>query len=140
MGRPRKKGNKDLPTGLYRDSATGVFYIKWKGKQLSLETKDKKEALELYAIVRAKWEEQDLEKQATRIAARLKRIIVVGRDKSFADYCAYWRKKVLPRATKKNGKPLAPKTRGDYGRMLRYQVEPSEHFATGLSEVSAKLG
>ena len=141
MGRPRKKGNKDLPTGLYRDSATGVFYIKWKGKQASLGTSDKKTALEIFAHTRARWEQVNFQKQVERVATRLNRVSRAGNDEPiFTNYCRDWRENVLPSTLhRRTKKPLSEKTRADYARMLRNQVEPSELLSIPITEITPTL-
>ncbi len=40
-----------------------------------------------------------------------------------AGYARHWRETHLPHLVKNNGKPLGEKTRGDYARMLRHEVE-----------------
>ncbi len=47
-----------------------------------------------------------------------------------ADYARYWRTTCLPALLKRNGKPLAAKTRADYTRMLENEVETNEQFRT----------
>lgn len=47
-----------------------------------------------------------------------------------ADYARYWRGTHLPGLLKNNGKPISEKTRGDYARMLRNEVEANESFQT----------
>ena len=139
MGRPRKSGTKDLPAGLYCDPDTGMYYVKRKGKQASLKTKNKQQALALYAQVRPKWEEREFDQLAERIAVRINRITAPTSAETFSIYAKNWREQILPNVTKKNGAPLATKTRKDYEKMLRRQVESSEHFNVPLSEVTATL-
>ncbi len=45
-----------------------------------------------------------------------------------ADYARHWRERHLPVLLKRNGKPLAAKTRADYSRMLENEVEAHEPF------------
>ena len=115
MGRPRKTGNKDLPTGLYRDPDTRMYFVRRKGKRASLETKDKKRALTLYAHIRSQWEEQEIDQHANKVVARINRITAPSGAETFSIYVKNWREQVLPTLPKKNGSPLADKTRNYYG-------------------------
>lgn len=53
MSRPRKRGNKSLPQGLYRDGRTGTYYMRHPVTQagVSLRTKDEQEARRIHAQV-----------------------------------------------------------------------------------------
>lgn len=139
MGRPRKSGNKDLPTGLYRDPDTGMFFIKRKGKRATLETKNKQMALTLYASIRSQWEEDDLNLQAEKIVARVKRVTAPGGAESFAIYAKNWRELVLPTLSKKDGSQLADKTRKYYASIVKNEIEPSNIFSITLPEITATV-
>ena len=58
---------------------------------------------------------------------------------TFSEYTKNWRTQSLPKATKNNGARLSAKTRKDYAKMMKHQIEPSEHFNVTLSEVTATL-
>ena len=140
MGRPRSRGNKDLPSGLYRDPTTGIYYIKRKGKQVSLGTRDKKVALELYAQLRARWEDEDFQVLVERTASRLNRVPRATAAKDvpiFTNYCRNWREKVLPsllhRRTKRS---LGMSTRADYARILRNRIEPSNLLSIPMTDIT----
>jgi hypothetical protein len=141
MGRPRSRGNKDLPTGLYRDPASGMFYTKRKGIQQTLETKDKKTALALFAQARVRWDQEDFDVKVARVATRLHRVVRAGSDGPvFTDYCREWREKVLPSLLHRRTKrPLGMSTRADYARMLRNKIEPSELLSIPITDITSKL-
>lgn len=139
MGRPRKPGNKDLPSGLHRDFA-GRFYVvhPLSLRKASLGTKDKPMALAIFRRVQTEWESEVTDIRAERRAKRIKNV-KFSSIPIFTDYCDTFRSKKLPALAKKKGKPLSEKTRGDYARMLRNQVEKSAVLAVPITEVTPTL-
>lgn len=139
MGRPRKPGNKDLPCGLHRDHA-GRFYVvhPLSLRKAFLGTKDKQIALTIFRRVQTEWALEVTEIKAERCATRIKNVRFSSIP-VFTDYCDTFRSKKLPTLAKKKGKPLSEKTRGDYARMLRNQVEKSAELAVPITEVKPTL-
>jgi hypothetical protein len=139
MSRPRKPGNKDLPSGLHRDHA-GRFYVVHPVslRKAFLGTKDKHAALTFFRHVQTDWGSEAAEAKAEKIASRVKNV-KLSTNPTLTDYCASFRKEKLPTLTKKNGKPLSKKTRDDYGRMLKNQVENSALLVIPVANVKPSL-
>lgn len=127
---------RDLPAGLQCDSR-GYFTLRHPvtGERKRVGS-DKATALRLRDIV---WQAARDDLAAAALAKFEKRAASGPRPTSVADYMAAWRAKTLPTLTTRSGKPLGEKTRGDYERMLRRQLEPLEQFAEPLSTVSPQI-
>ena len=125
MGRPRHH-NKDLPPGLYCYSGRSCYIQLGDMKPVPLRTQDRSEALAIYWEFRRQWDTERTNRQADIIADRLQ--IAVQGVVTVMDYATTWRIHRLPVLLKKNGKPIAAKTRSDYGRMLENQIEKHEEF------------
>jgi hypothetical protein len=103
-----------------------------------LGTKDKQIALTIFRRVQTEWALEVTEIKAERRATRIKNVRFSSIP-VFTDYCDTFRSKKLPTLAKKKGKPLSEKTRGDYARMLRNQVEKSAELAVPITEVKPTL-
>lgn len=110
MGRPRQRGSKDLPTGLYRDARGYRARHPVTGRYVRLGS-DKASALRLFEQLRATWSDEALEAKANALVARLQ--AAGGSGLTFAGYCRQYLEAGLP------GRPLATKTRRDYENILR---------------------
>lgn len=126
MARPRKRGDKDLPEGLYRDPRYGTFYIRHPatGKKVSLQTKDAKTARGIHAQYYPQWKHAQVQDQADEMLAKLEK----GSGPTIADFARQYREEQLPQAVGRGGKLLGEKTRKDYGEILANHVEQSEVF------------
>jgi len=127
MGRPRKR-DKDLPPGLYCYPGRSCFIQLGTMRPVPLGTPDRKKALALYWEFRRVWDAQQADAQANELAERLEVAAKGGDRLTVAAYATHWREQRLPTLLKKNGRPLADKTRDDYGRMLENQVEAHGPF------------
>ena len=100
-------------------------------------------ALELYAQLRARWEDEDFQVLVERTASRLNRVpraTTVEEGPIFTNYCREWREKVLPSLLhRRTKKPLSASTRADYAQMLRNKIEPSEQLAIPITDVTSNL-
>lgn len=129
--RPRKRGNKDLPTGLYKRPSG--YYVRHPitGRQASLRTKDRPKALELFSVVRARWDEEKLKQLATQVAARIQGI-ESARQELFTTYAAQWAAEDLPKLD------IGERTRYEYQAIVGKHIVPSEILAVELSRVTPK--
>jgi len=127
MGRPRRR-DKDLPPGLYCYPGRSCYIQIGTMKPVPLKTKDRAKALALYWEFRRIWDAEQATRQAGELADRLTVAAKGGDVTTVAAYAKRWREIHLPQLLTKRGKPLAPKTRNDYGRMLEHQVEAFEDF------------
>lgn len=130
MGRPRQK-NKDLPPGLYCYKGRSC-YIKMHEEMeaVTLGTSDRAQALAIYWEFRPLY---DAEQQNAAAAALVDRLQTAakGNDRlTVAAYARAWREQHLPTLLKRDGRPLADKTREDYARMIKHQIEEHEPFQT----------
>jgi hypothetical protein len=136
MGRPRTK-NKDLPPGLYVYPARDAYVKLGKGKPVRLEgVRTREEALALYWELKRIWDAEQSPKRTERIVASLTIAAKGGDTITIAAYAKSWRETRLPTMLKRDGNPLADKTRRDYERMLKLQVEKHERF-TELAIIGA---
>jgi len=92
-------------------------------KPVTLPTKDHDEAYiyyqeyeRLWSANRAKMELESLEAKITASATGVE-------EMTFSAYAKKWRETYLPTLLKANGQPISEKTRSDYARMLKNQVE-----------------
>jgi hypothetical protein len=129
MARPRAT-QKDLPPGLYCYRGRSCFIQVGGMKPVPLNTQDRDAALAIYWEFRRLWDSEQSAKQADDLAGRLKLAATGGDTTTVAEYAAHWRATQLPALLKNNGKPISDKTRADYARMVRYQVEAYEPFQT----------
>lgn len=122
MARPRDQ-QKDLPPGLYCYPGRSCYIQIGGMKPVNLGTQDRGEALAMYWGFRKLWDSERSAKRAEEIADSL-RLAAKGSDvTTVADYARRWRGTHLPTLLKKNGKPISEKTRSDYARMLKSEVE-----------------
>lgn len=128
-GRPRKI-NHNLPTGLYCYPGRNCYIRIGESKPVTLPTKNHKEALVIYWAFQEKWAATQAKKKAESLTARLIASATNVEIIPISDYARKWRETYLPKLLKANGKPLGEKTRGDYARMLKGQVEKHEVFST----------
>ena len=138
VGRPRKI-NKDLPPGLFCYPGRNCYIRLGEMRPVDLHTKDKAEALAIYWEFRRAWDMEQASRHAESITTQLQ-AAAKGCDRlTVAGYAENWRKTKLPTLAKPNGKLLSKKTRADYARMLKNQVEKFEPFKTiALSAVTTK--
>lgn len=129
MGRPRQH-NKDLPPGLYCYPGRSCYIQLGDMKPVALGTRDRDEATAVYWEFRRQWDSERAQKRAGVIADRLQTAVQGGDRVTVAGYAAIWRAQRLSALLKKNGKPIASKTRADYARMLENQIEPHAEFKT----------
>jgi len=129
MGRPRER-DKDLPPGLYCYPGRNCYIQLGGMKPVTLPTKDRKEATDLYWGFRRLWDAERNAKRAEDVADSLELAAKGGDVTTIEAYTRLWREKHLPTLLKKNGKPLSEKTRADYAQMLKHQVETNEDFQT----------
>jgi len=127
MGRPRDS-QKDLPPGLYCYPGRSCYVQVGDMKPVALNTQDRDEALAIYWEFRKLWDAERAEKQSDALADRLKLAAKGGDVVTVADYAKRWRETFLPTLLKRNGKPISTKTRADYARMLKNEVEKHEAF------------
>lgn len=108
-------------------------------RQVDLKTKDRTEALAIYWEFRRTWDAEQGTKHAEIISSQLE-AAAKGCDRlTIAGYAEDWRKTKLATLAKPDGKLLSKKTRADYTRMLKNQIEKYEPFKTiALSAVTTK--
>lgn len=136
MARPRKRGNKSLPQGLYRDPRTGTYSLRHPvtGRGVSLRTKDESEARQIHAQVWPQWQDEAVQHRAEQV---MQRIQGAGGGTTAAGFAAYYRAEILPEAKGKGGAPLGAKTRRDYDQMLQ-RVEAAEDLQIPLEALEPK--
>jgi len=129
MGRPRGGGSKDLPPYLYYRKDRGWFVDHPAFGRASLRTHDRDQAVTVYwqLIAELKPEIEKFEQQ--KLVDRLSKP-----KQTAASYAKYYRLNILPKIVKKDGKPVSERTRSDYERMLRRDIEQSPLFQIGLSD------
>lgn len=133
--RPRAVGNRDLPPYLYRD-AKGYYLVHPVTRQKARLGSDRELALTLHAEEAAHWRGEVAQHRAETLARRLRTAATPREQRTtLAAYCARWRAERLPGLVKRSGEPLGDKTRGDYDRMLRLQIETAEAAATPLANL-----
>ncbi len=126
MSRPRKKGNRGLPEGLYPPARPGWSYrIRHPGTGviLSIGAFTEAEARQLHAVVYPKLLTEAMAAQAANLVQRLR---VAGGQVAITldQYIRGFRREVLPELKRKGGtKPLAESTRSDYDTALRLAEE-----------------
>lgn len=119
MNRPRKKGNRDYPEGLYPPSTDGrCFRIRHPltGKFASLKTKDEDTARKLHSVLYPRLLEEKLRHQADELQ---RQIVALGGVKAgtVADLATEMIG-LIPKLTKKNGKPLSDSVKASYRIIL----------------------
>jgi len=129
MGRPRKY-QKDLPPGLYCYPGRSCYIQIGAMVPVPLGTQDRDEALALYWEFRRLHDPERAQHKAQALTDRLQVAAKGGDQVTVAGYSRTWRETHLPKLLTKRGKPLAHKTRHDYGQMLEHQVERYEPFQT----------
>jgi len=115
MGRPRSKGNKDIPEGLYPPSnGRGSWRMKHPltGRRLTLQTKDKAQAISRYWKLKARYEDQvieqlDIPKCKTNTTTLLQNYI----------------NDILPKSLSRKGTPLGKSTIEIYSYYLNNAQE-----------------
>lgn len=124
--------NLHVTNGIYWMHVPRALRKRYGRTSISLQTKDRLEAFRMARELNAKFRDDLADVKARRVLSQL------DRSPTFTDYCTEWRGRVLPTATKKTGSPMGPKTRSDYERMLRRQIEPSPLLDKPLTELSAQ--
>jgi hypothetical protein len=114
MSRPRKKGNRNLPDGLYPPSGKGCWRMRHpiSGKIKTLDTHDQWEARKLYnEVMRRKPESPDSRREAI-ISSFLS-------ERTLADLAKEYRETRLDKAVTRKGRPLGENTRRTYANYLK---------------------
>jgi len=113
MGRPRNNKNKDLPPGLEPPSGAGCYRMPHPltGKRMSLKTKDKKQAIDRYWKIKARYEDE--------VAAMLADKALYGTGLSLSEIAKTYRETLLPHALNNRGKKLDDGTEKIYRNYLK---------------------
>lgn len=142
MNRPRTPGRRDLPRWFRaRKKGAGGFYIEHPlTRECSSLGSDKDESLALYWTIVPEIEAQvRAARNKTRAASVVRVLAAEPKGETLRAFLARWREKVLPTVNKRGSTGgLSPKTAGDYGRMLRCQIEPLEATLIDLARVDAQ--
>jgi len=144
MSRPRKKGNKNLPDGLYRPSGKGCWRMihPITGKIRSLKPKDPIEALQLFREITLRKPETSDSRRETVVSTFL------SSERTLADLAKEYRETRLEKAVTRKGKPIGDNTRRTYKNYLlniekapdlRVAVEIFRDPDRGLSILRAHL-
>ena len=138
MGRPRKH-NKDLPPGLYCYPGRNCYIRIGEMKPVDLGTRDRDEAKAIYWAFQRSYAAEQATIRAEAVASALD-AAAKGADRiTVGGYADTWRTTRLPTLLKKDGKPLSPKTRADYNRMLQNQVAKHAPFQDlAIGELATK--
>lgn len=128
MGRPRKDGQKDLPPGLYLYPGRNAYIKLGPMQPVEIGTRDRAEALAIYWEFRRIYDAEQTGKKTERLVADLTTAAKGGDVVTIAGYAKAWRETHLPTLLKRDGEPLSGKTRADYARMLKGQVEAHAAF------------
>lgn len=134
--------NRGLPAGLYR-LPSGAYYTRHPltREAVYYGTKILDEAKALHGPVWDRWARERLQKKAADIVLSIRIAENTGAGQLFPDLCRDFRESVLPNLTKRrSGVALSPKTRADYTRMLRNQIEPAEALKLPLAVFSTTAG
>ena len=101
---------------------------------------DKAQALAIYWELRPEIDRQVAAQREGKRAEALVRVIEARpRGETLRAFLARWRTQILPTLTRRGSRDaLAPKTAGDYERMLRRQIEPLEACAIDLARADAQ--
>ena len=145
MNRPRSPGRRDLPPWfrvIRKGGHTSYALEHPITREWATLSKDRDEALALYwqlaPEIRAQVEAKRMGRRAVNVAA----VMDQTRPRSgetLSKYLERWRTKILPTLTKRrSGKPIGEKTRGDYDRMCRLQIEPLADAGIPLASVDAQ--
>lgn len=133
MGRPRKKGQLDLPEGLYRPGGPGRS---WRIRHpltrrfKSLGTTDEAKARKLHAILYPKFLEEKLQAQAEELHRQMAAIGTItstatGDDGSLSVFAGEYLRKV-PTLTSKRGKNLSDSQKNTYRLVLEHLIKDQE--------------
>lgn len=143
--RPRKPGRKDLPPWFRArrgpDGRDSGYYLEHPlTRECATLGADKAQALAIYWELRPEIDRQVAAHREGRRAEALVRVLEARpRGETLRAFLARWRVDILPTLTKRGSRDaLAPKTAGDYERMLRRQIEPLEACAVELARADAQ--
>lgn len=133
----RRARNRNLPAGLYK-LPNGSFYTRhpMTRKAVYYGTTNESEAKAIHAPVWLQWQQDRINSKATAIVENTRAAADPRGSETFAGFCTRFRQDVLPALLKRDGKPLSMKTRADYDRMLRNQVEPWKGFDSRLKALT----
>lgn len=144
MNRPRKPSRKDLPRWFRaRSKPKRGYYLEHPlTRECASLGVDKDEALELYWALVPEIEAQVRAARDGRRAGKLANLLE-AKPKSDREtlraFLERWRTKVLPTLTRRGSTgALKPKTRDDYDRMLRRQIEPLAATLIELQRLDAQ--
>lgn len=139
--RPRKPGRKDLPPWFRaRRNGRGYYLEHPITRECATLGDDKAQALAIYWELRPEIDRQVAAQREGKRAEALVRVIEARpRGETLRAFLARWRTQILPTLTRRGSRDaLAPKTAGDYERMLRRQIEPLEACAIDLARADAQ--
>lgn len=113
MGRPRSKGTKDLPPGLEQPGKYGSYRMAHPltGKRMSLHTKDKKQAIDRYWQIKARYEDE--------VVAKMADAAMREKGDTLASIAKAYRETLLPHALNNRGKKLDKGTEKIYRNYLK---------------------
>lgn len=139
--RPRSNRRKDLPPYFRaRRSGRGYYLEHPITRECATLGDDKAQALALYWQLRPEIDAAvAAHRDGVRAAAIVRVIEARPRGETLRAFLCRWRTDVLPTLVKRGSRAgLGAKTRGDYERMLRNQLEPLEGAAIELARADAQ--